>query len=87
MLEPEGQRILTLHNQLMESVLGKCCAVEGTFGDATPFTSSSIPDKKGVTKAEQIADRLGMLGYQRCGNEMLYNGMNVVPHMPPRRGR
>jgi DNA-directed RNA polymerase II subunit RPB2 len=62
-------------NQLMESVLGKCCAIEGTFGDATPFTSSSVPDKNGITKAEQIADRLGMLGYQRCGNEMLYNGM------------
>jgi DNA-directed RNA polymerase II subunit RPB2 len=63
-------------NQLMESVLGKCCAIEGTYGDATPFTSSSIADEKtGKTIAEKLCDRLGMKGYQRCGNEMLYNGM------------
>jgi len=63
-------------NQLMESVLGKSCAIEGTYGDATPFTVSSTGDEsKGTTIAEQLCDRLGMNGYQRCGNEMLYNGM------------
>jgi DNA-directed RNA polymerase II subunit RPB2 len=63
-------------NQLMETVLGKSCAMEGTFGDATPFTSSSIYDEdSNKTMAEKICDRLGMNGYQRNGNELLYNGM------------
>ena len=56
-------------NQLMESVLGKSCALEGTFGDATPFTSSSV----GV--ANQLCDRLGMNAFERTGTEPLYNGM------------
>lgn len=67
-------------NQLMESVLGKSCAVEGVFGDSTPFTSSSIPNEEsGKSIAEQLCDRLGMNGFQRCGNEMLYNGMTGEP--------
>lgn len=67
-------------NQLMESVLGKSCAIEGTYGDSTPFTKASIGDEsKGTTIAEQICDRLGMNGYKRCGNEMLYNGMTGEP--------
>lgn len=56
-------------NQLMESVLGKSCALEGTFGDATPFTSSSV----GV--ANELCDRLGMNEFERTGTEPLYNGM------------
>lgn len=56
-------------NQMMESVLGKSCALEGKYGDATPFTSSS------VDVAEKLCDRLGMNQYERCGNEQLYNGM------------
>jgi len=56
-------------NQLMENVLGKSCALEGTFGDATPFTVNSI----GV--ADQLCDRLGMNNYERTGKEILYNGM------------
>lgn len=60
-------------NQLMESVLGKSCAIEGEYGDATPFTSSSID----IT--ETLCTRLGMNGYQRCGNEVLYNGMTGEP--------
>jgi DNA-directed RNA polymerase II subunit RPB2 len=56
-------------NQLMESVLGKSCAIEGCYGDATPFTSSS------VDIAEKLCERLGMNGYERTGREMLYNGM------------
>lgn len=62
-------------NQLMETVLGKSCLVEGTFGDATPFTESSTPNESGQTKAEQLANRLQMNGYSRCGNEILHNGM------------
>tara|TARA_B110000259_G_C14034207_1_gene408375 strand:- start:4811 stop:9541 length:4731 start_codon:yes stop_codon:yes gene_type:complete len=63
-------------NQLMESVLGKSCALEGEFGDSTPFTTSSVPDKNGKSIAEQICERLGMNGYQNNGNETLYNGMS-----------
>jgi DNA-directed RNA polymerase beta subunit len=57
-------------NQLMESVLGKSCVLEGKFGDATPFTSSS------VNIAEQLCNRLEMNKYERTGKEMLYNGMS-----------
>jgi DNA-directed RNA polymerase II subunit RPB2 len=56
-------------NQLMESVLGKSCALNGEFGDATPFTENSV----GI--AEHICDRLGMNDYERTGTETLYNGM------------
>ena len=67
-------------NQLMESVLGKSCAIEGTFGDATPFTSSSTGDEsKGTTIAEQLCERLEMNGYNGCGNEILMNGMTGEP--------
>lgn len=37
----------------------------GLEGDATPFTSLTV---------EQVADRLHKLGYQRSGNEVMYNG-------------
>ena len=56
-------------NQLMESVLGKSCVIEGCYGDSTPFTSSSVD----IT--EKLCERLGMNGYERTGREMLYNGM------------
>lgn len=56
-------------NQMMESVLGKSCCLEGEFGDATPFTSSSV----GI--AESLCDRLGMHDFERTGTEPLYNGM------------
>jgi len=56
-------------NQLMESVLGKSCCLEGEFGDATPFTSSSV----GVAK--QLCDRLGMNDFEKTGTEPLYNGL------------
>lgn len=55
-------------NQLMESVLGKTCAINGTFGDATPFTSSS------VNIASKLCDHLGMTKFNGEGTEMLYNG-------------
>ena len=60
-------------NQLMESVLGKSCCIDGKLGDATPFTSSS------VSIAETLCDRLGMNKFERTGKEMLYNGMTGEP--------
>ena len=56
-------------NQLMESVLGKSCCMEGKFGDSTPFTESSI------NIAETLCDKLGMNDFERTGSETLYNGM------------
>ena len=60
-------------NQLMESVLGKSCCLEGKLGDATPFTSNS------VNIAERLCERLGMNKFERTGKELLYNGMTGKP--------
>lgn len=60
-------------NQLMECVLGKACAIEGTYGDATPFTESNRDN------AEELCDRLGAHGFERTGKEMMYNGMTGEP--------
>ena len=60
-------------NQLMESVLGKSCAIEGTIGDATPFTSSS------VNIAEKLCKRLGMNNFNEQGTEMMYSGITGEP--------
>jgi len=60
-------------NQLMECVLGKSCSLEGTFGDATPFTSNSDD------VSEKICNRLLKNGYERHGWETLYNGMTGEP--------
>jgi len=60
-------------NQLLECVLGKSCCIDGTFGDSTPFTESS------VNIAETLCDRLHMNGYERTGKEVLYNGMTGEP--------
>jgi hypothetical protein len=65
--------------QLMESVLGKACALSGTYGDATPFTSSS------TNAADKICDLLkdaGMKQQNACdktGWETMYNGFTGEP--------
>jgi len=51
--------------QLMECIMGKACCHLGTRGDATPFTDCSV---------ESIAEILEKSGYERYGNEILYNG-------------
>ena len=60
-------------NQLMESVFGKICLLEGEYGDGTPFLESN------ENIGEKLCNRLGMLGYQRNGNELLMNGMTGEP--------
>lgn len=60
-------------NQLMECVLGKSCALNGEFGDATPFTKNS------VNIAEKLCDKLKNSGYERHGFEQLYNGFTGEP--------
>lgn len=60
-------------SQLLETVLGKTCCFEGTFGDATPFSSNS------TNVAESICNRLQKYGFERHGNEILINGMTGEP--------
>jgi DNA-directed RNA polymerase II subunit RPB2 len=52
--------------QLIECIMGKVCAIKGTYGDATPFNKLD---------PEDIADELGTLGFQKYGFETMYNGM------------
>jgi len=63
-------------NQLMECVLGKACAINGTFGDSTPFTSSS--DEKSAEMICNLLKEAGMKGnghaYNKHGWETLTNG-------------
>ena len=60
-------------NQLMECVLGKSCVIEGTFGDATPFTDYNM------NIADKLCDRLSKTGFERHGFEQLFNGMTGEP--------
>lgn len=50
--------------QLMECIMGKCCTLLGTYGDATPFTELSVED---------LAEILEANGVERYSNEVLYN--------------
>lgn len=51
--------------QLMECLLSKSCTLSGTYGDATPFMD-------GVS-VESIASEMERHGYDRYGNEVMYN--------------
>lgn len=50
---------------LIECLLGKACAIQGLEGDATPFTKITV---------EEISHRLHSSGFQKNGNEVMYNG-------------
>lgn len=50
---------------LVECLMGKVASLKGMEGDATPFTSVTV---------ENISKALHELGYQRRGNEVMYNG-------------
>jgi len=50
---------------LIEQLLSKTGSLAGGEGDATPFTKVTVKD---------VADRLEELGYQRFGNEIMYQG-------------
>ena len=52
--------------QLKETLLGKVLVELGLFGDGTNFTHLDIKD---------IAKELQNLGYERYGNDVLYNGL------------
>jgi len=51
---------------LLETLLGKVSALEGTIGDGTPFRCTTI---------EQIAEVLQSHGTNRYGDEVMINGM------------
>ena len=50
--------------QLMETLLGKACAVVGNCGDSTPFTDLNV---------ETIAKVLEEAGIEKYGNEVMYD--------------
>jgi len=60
-------------NVLLETLLGKSCIMEGTFGDATPFTSNS------TNIAEKLCDRLEKHGFDKYGWETMYSGFTGEP--------
>lgn len=52
--------------QLKETILGKILLELGLFGDGTSFNQTPV---------EHMCDELQRVGYERYGNEVLYNGM------------
>ena len=56
--------------QLIECVYGKSCSIHGRIADATPFNGIDVND---------IADELEKLGFERHGNEKMYNGFTSEP--------
>ena len=56
--------------QLIECLLGKVVVFQGCEGDATPFTDVTVED---------ISQRLHAMGYQKYGNEALYQGHTGRP--------
>lgn len=51
--------------QLMECIMSKAACSVGACGDSTPFTSCSV---------SSITEQLEKSGYEKYGNEILYNG-------------
>jgi len=51
--------------------MGKVSATTGEEGDATPFTNTTV---------ESISELLHGVGYQRRGNEVMYNGHTGTYH-------
>ncbi len=60
-------------NVLMETVLGKACCMNGTFGDATPFTSNS------ENVADYLCEELMANGFEKHGYETMYSGTTGEP--------
>eukprot|EP00594_Rhizosolenia_setigera_P020339 CAMPEP_0178963112 /NCGR_PEP_ID=MMETSP0789-20121207/14811_1 /TAXON_ID=3005 /ORGANISM="Rhizosolenia setigera, Strain CCMP 1694" /LENGTH=1245 /DNA_ID=CAMNT_0020647481 /DNA_START=60 /DNA_END=3797 /DNA_ORIENTATION=- len=56
--------------QLIECLLGKVVVFQGLEGDATPFTDVTVED---------ISKRLHAMGYQKHGNEAIYQGHSGRP--------
>lgn len=67
-INPHSQPSRMTISQLIECLLGKTCALQGRLGDATPFSSAS------TNPVDAISNTLKTLGFQRHGNERMYNG-------------
>jgi DNA-directed RNA polymerase II subunit RPB2 len=57
--------------QLLECLLGKAGSLTGEISDSTAFENQLKP--------HEIAEKLHKEGYQRYGNERLYNGFTGMP--------
>ena len=57
-------------NQLMETVLGKACVMEGQYGDSTPFENNDDGNL-----VNTFCSRLKSVGFEQHGWERLINGM------------
>lgn len=67
-MNPHSQPSRMTTSQLIECMYGKVASMKGTFGDATAFTEQSTDPVEG------IATMLKSYGFQKYGNEKLYNG-------------
>jgi DNA-directed RNA polymerase II subunit RPB2 len=72
-INPHSQPSRMTVNQLLESILGKCCVLEGKFGDCTPFTEEN------TDPVERFCERLQKKGFERHGNEKMYCGFTGEP--------
>lgn len=55
-------------NQLVETMLGKACLINGGFGDGTAYMNRGL-------KYSSYGELLSKNGFHSSGNEILYNGM------------
>jgi DNA-directed RNA polymerase beta subunit len=62
------------HGQLIESISSKEGALTGKYHDATPFSDFNL---------EKTEAELAMCGYDRCGDEIMYNGQTGEPMETP----
>ena len=53
--------------QLIETLVGKACAIYGGFGDCTAFVNKGLKNKK-------LGELLTLQGFHSSGNQILYNG-------------
>ena len=54
--------------QLMETLMGKACVMQGGFGDCTAFVNHG-------SKHQVFGEMLTELGYHSSGTQLMYNGM------------
>jgi len=69
-LNPQALPSRMTIGHLIECLLGKTCALEGKYGDGTPFNSISV---------ETIAEALKQHGYSKYGSEQMYSGYTGKP--------
>ena len=60
-------------NQLIDTIMGKKCVMTGKLGNGTPFGSNS------TNIVPEICEDLKRLGFNRYGNEQMYNGFTGEP--------